>query len=463
VLILGYLTETGKLTPEASMKLEQAINLGYQRLCTFEVSGGGFDWYGRAPANVLLSAYGILELSDMNRVYPIDLGIVERAKAWLAGKQQENGSWHEEHLPYSLGVTSADLMVTAYVAWALAEAGDRSPMTERALAIVERGLRDGMDTYTLALAANALLARDPKHPAGRACVEKLLASAQEEDHALHWVKEGRTMYYGGGEAGNVELTALVALALARLPSESARWFQALTWLVRHKDPQGGWHSTQATILAMKALLGGSTPKTASARAVVSLTVNGRPAGTLEVTSQNSDLLQQVDLKEHVQRGANRVELAVAGEAPMSYQIAGRWYVPWAGVPAPVKPPVEIDVAYDKTTLAVDDTVDCTVRVRYHLDSPTYMVIVDVGIPPGFTPDPGSLAELVGQGKVDKYSQTGRQLTFYLGQVSREKPVELRYACKARFPIRAQAPESTAYEYYNPANRATAKPVRLEVR
>ena len=68
VLALDYLKTVGRLTPEIEIKALKFINAGYQRLLTFEVPGGGFEWFGRPPANVCLTAYGILEFSDMARV-----------------------------------------------------------------------------------------------------------------------------------------------------------------------------------------------------------------------------------------------------------------------------------------------------------------------------------------------------------------------------------------------------------
>ena len=93
VLVMGYLEETGQLTPEWQMKLEEAINLGYQRVLTFEVKGGGFDWYGNAPANTMLTAYGILMLNDMKKVYPIDTDVIDRASRLLFNRQKSDGSW----------------------------------------------------------------------------------------------------------------------------------------------------------------------------------------------------------------------------------------------------------------------------------------------------------------------------------------------------------------------------------
>ena len=72
MLVLEYLRRARRMTPEIEMKAVEYINLGYQRLLNFEVDGGGFDWYGNPPANLVLSAYGLVEFTDMAKVYEID-------------------------------------------------------------------------------------------------------------------------------------------------------------------------------------------------------------------------------------------------------------------------------------------------------------------------------------------------------------------------------------------------------
>jgi uncharacterized protein YfaS (alpha-2-macroglobulin family) len=62
VLALEYMRRTKKATPEIRAKAEGYIANGYQRLLTFEVPGGGFSWFGNAPANKILTSYGLMEL-----------------------------------------------------------------------------------------------------------------------------------------------------------------------------------------------------------------------------------------------------------------------------------------------------------------------------------------------------------------------------------------------------------------
>ena len=102
VLVLDYLKTTNQAAPEVQMKAEEYINLGYQRLTTFEVQGsGGFSLFGEPPADRMLTAYGLQEFSDMARVHPVDpdfvqpgreLALISADRRWLMGKRPGTGA-----------------------------------------------------------------------------------------------------------------------------------------------------------------------------------------------------------------------------------------------------------------------------------------------------------------------------------------------------------------------------------
>ena len=91
-----------------------------------------------------------------------------------------------------------------------------------------------------------------------------------------------------------------------------------------------------------------------------------------------------------------------------------------------------------------------------------MVIVDLGIAPGFTVDAGDFAEMVSQKKIQKFSVTSRQVTLYIGDIKPGDVKTFEYTLKPKYPIKAKTPATVAYEYYTPVNRATAQPVELVV-
>jgi len=96
ILVLDYLKSTKQAKPELQMKAEQYINVGYQRLLSFEVKGGGFSWFGNPPAHKVLTAYGLMEFRDMSRVHEVDENLISRTESWLTGLQQKDGTWEPD-------------------------------------------------------------------------------------------------------------------------------------------------------------------------------------------------------------------------------------------------------------------------------------------------------------------------------------------------------------------------------
>ncbi|HEX5434943.1 MAG TPA: MG2 domain-containing protein, partial [Candidatus Angelobacter sp.] len=158
VLALDYMKRTKKLTPEVHAKAEGYIANGYQRLLTFEVPGGGFSWFGSAPANKILTAYGLMEFYDMSKVHDVDTRVIQRTQQWLANQQQADGSWKPDTQFINEGATtrynSDVLRITAYIGWSLKNTGYEGQAVEKAKDFVEEHLAQKLDAYTLAVVAN---------------------------------------------------------------------------------------------------------------------------------------------------------------------------------------------------------------------------------------------------------------------------------------------------------------------
>ena len=450
---MSYLEKSGQLTPVWRMKCEAALNASYQRLMTFEVGGGGFDWYGRAPAKTILTAYGIMELADMNRVYPIDTGVIDRAKKLLDGRQGADGAWPLDVPMHTWSrLSDSSLPVTAYVVWALREAGYEDEPVRRGMEYLRARESEAADPYVRALVALAI---------GRGYdVKRLEEGALIEGDAAFWATSGEGLCHSRGDAAVVETTALTAIALSRGGSPMAS--KALTWLTRARGMDGTWGTTQGTILALKALLEGAGPTPSDVPVGIRLRVNGKEiVGAFQKLSRdNFDVVQQAEIP--VRPGQNEIELESDALYRISYQIAGRYYLPWAIAPRPESSPLSIEVAYDRTDLELTDTLRCIATLAYR-GKETFMVIADLGIPPGFTPDTDVFERLVSDRTIDKYSMTGRQITLYFGKVVPGRMIRIEYALRPRFPIFAQDPRSAAYEYYTPQNQAFGVPRKIRVR
>lgn len=464
VLVLDYMKRMGLATPEIEIKARKYINAGYQRLLTFEVPGGGFEWFGRTPANVCLTAYGILEFSDMARVHPVDEAVTERARKWLFGQQNGDGSWSEIHRGWTWEGRGS---MTAFVAWALAESGDHSANLDNALNYLRTHRKELSNTYGKALAANAFLAHDRNDPFGRQLAEELKREAIADDkEMIHWTSSGYSITYSHDSGMDHECTALCAMAFMKAGTSPASVKQALTWISKRKFADGTLGSTQATILAMRVLLqASSTSLGQEFQSSVTVRLNGEDVETIKINKENSDVMKLVSLTKHLRAGENRVELrqVPAGELPM--QITGGYWLParssGAHTASRQSDLLQIDVQYDRTTLAVNDSLKCTVTVTNNAAQTVNMAIVDLGIPPGFDVDTTAFETMKQENRLEKFEVTGNQIILYLRQLSNDAPLQFNYTLRAKYPVRVHTPTSSVYEYYQPENHGFSKPILLQ--
>ena len=490
VLVLDYLKSTSQVSPETQLKAEEYINLGYQRLTTFEVSSsGGFSLFGDAPADRMLTAYGLQEFSDMSRVHEIDPALLQRAADWLFSQQAADGSWENDrglvHESTWASLGNDRLPVSAYIVWSLVDAGfGADSRTALGLAYLQEFQAQAEDPYVLAMVANALVAADLQagqdlKPLTVSVLDRLAAQARLDGSSASWQSSVATFMGSEGQTASVETTALAALALLRSDQHPDLANSALTFLVRQKDSFGTWYSTQSTVLALKSLLESVRSGSEEMDAVVTVSLNGGQTRTLTVNAANFDVVQLVRFDDLNPRGENVVEIQVEGKGSLMYQVSGSYYLPWAVLPqyGDLLPPsdlVTIDVAYDRTELSVNDSVEVSVNIR--LNQPggqAESALIDLGIPPGFSVLSEDLAALVARFNdvppdyafptIERFELTGRQVLVYVSNLSEGSPLSFSYRLQAKYPLVAQTPASSAYDYYNPDVSGEMAPQTLVVR
>lgn len=468
LLVLDYLKTTKKINPELQMKAEQYINVGYQRLVTFECKNGGFSWFGNEPAHQILTAYGLLEFSDMAKVSEVDPAVIARTQNWLASKQKPDGTWEETNSGIAEGIInrqSGVLRSTAYVAWALAESGYTGPQVMRGVGYVKEHGAEAKDPYTLAVILNLLTKVEKEADTTAKFAEALIALAKTDDKAAWWQSDTQTFTGAKAEGADLETTGLAAYGLVKWGRNAGFANKVLTYLVQGKDSFGTWSTTQGTVWSMKSLLYASRNGTGGSKGTVTILANGQKAGSFQLTADDNDVMRQVNLAEFLHDGqANNVTLSYDGDGSLLYQIAGRYYEPWADA-APPKAgfePLALKVEYDKTTLAQDDTATVTVTIHNQTTSIAEMPLIDVGVPPGFTVNPEKLENAVAKQTISKYTVAARQVILYMEKLGPGETVVLTYQIRAKYPIKARTPLSKVYPYYNPERVTISAPQDIVV-
>ena len=482
-LILRYLREQGLSNPEIEAKANYYLQVGYQRLVSFEVSGGGFSWFGDPPANKLLTAFGLMEFADMNQVYPVDPNMVARTQRWLFSVM-EGDHWTPDsrylHLETWGKLTQANELVTAFVLWGLAESLKVHPLSRDEISKLKEALRwlrmrsegklKDMDTYALAILSNSIASylmnfkglssseSSSLKALLRRSAEELVMRARSQGDIAFWDSKLQSFTFSRGKTMRIETTALVIQALhkanlLKVFDKEDLIYKGIRYLVSVKDPKGGWYSTQPTIQALKAILlvTGEPPKLKSPVKVriVYTSKEGTEERTLEIKPDNLSGYLMTSLRVPGD-GSLRIE-------PSKGLRGGYWnatlyyYIPWDSY-RPEPQPMRITVQYDRRELEVKDLLWQEVSVENTTRTKFFMVLIDVGIPPGFELVTSDLDKLVKSKKISRYEYTGRQVILYLDELA-PGALTFRWRLKAKYPVRVTIPSSKVYQYYNPDNKA----------
>lgn len=431
------------LTTRAS----EYIDSGYQALLGFQVPGGGFSLFGSSPASTWLTAYGLMEFADIAAVRYVDPAIIEATQKWLIHEQHAEGSWE-----------NSSFRMSAWITWALARSGYQGTGMTDAVFWIRENLRLARDPYDVALALNLFAVTNPNGPEAVQLAATLERMARREQEGVYWPTGVQTLTGAHSVTAGLETTSLATYALLRSGQNPALAESGLAYLLHHREPGGAWSSTQATVWALQSLLLAATGESDGPRAL-SVQVNGAAAGKVDV--QPGGNVQCLDLTQFVRTGSNEVKLAATGR--VLYQLEAGYALSPNAVEADASGPLRFSVRCDRTELTRNQRLGITVELGNRGMDTVAAPMIEVGLPPGFTPRPGQLEAVVKRSGVARHEVGTRRIVFYLNELRPNQTLQLNFDLVARVPIRTDIPESKAYPYYNPEQAATSAPVPITVR
>ncbi|MCK6439184.1 MAG: hypothetical protein L6Q71_03165, partial [Planctomycetes bacterium] len=80
----------------------------------------GFEWYGRDPACEPMTAYGLMEFTEMAKVHTVSGDLIKRTRDFLYGRRDGQGSFKLDKQLGSFGYAPQEIN-DAYIVWALSE------------------------------------------------------------------------------------------------------------------------------------------------------------------------------------------------------------------------------------------------------------------------------------------------------------------------------------------------------
>jgi uncharacterized protein YfaS (alpha-2-macroglobulin family) len=350
------------------------------------------------------------------------------------------------------------------VAWAVFQKGGVPEAQSTRTYLLRHSPQKIDDPYVLALICNALLAMNPRDDSVRPYLDKLesLKRASVDGRHVWWELPARrsTAFYGAGRSGNVEATALSILALLNAERDPAAVRSALTWLVEQRIPGGTWGTTQATILALKALLAGTgKPLSDSGHRVVEILLDDQLVERLDLAPDQAEVMKLVDFSSKLKTSEQKLELRSTCGA--GFQMAFRYHVP-GEKPAKDAEPFTIALKYDREKLTVNDTLTVTAKVTSRVPETAPMVMLELPVPAGFAVEHEDFDKLQKQQAIARYQLSPQQVIVYLDRLEPNQPLAVTYRLKPTMPATLTIPPARVYEYYDPGKSGRSSSAHVSV-
>ncbi|XP_074839737.1 alpha-2-macroglobulin-like isoform X2 [Carettochelys insculpta] len=472
IYILDYLNKTGQLSEETRSKAIGYLVSGYQRQLNYKHVDGSYSTFGehyRQLGNTWLTAFVLKSFARARSHIFIEERHVQDALTWLAGKQKENGCFRSSGTLLNnamKGGVDDELTLSAYITIALL---DLLPLTHlvvrNALFCLETATEQGgHHVYTRALLAYAF-ALAGKEGKRRALLDSLDKDAVKEDGSIHWQRPGKQpeadlpFYRPRAPSAEVEMTSYVLLAYltthpAPCQSDLSTAAQIAKWIIKQQNPNGGFSSTQDTVVALQALslYGACTYAKSGGASTVTLQSTSKFQAQFQVDHTNRLLLQRVALPEV----PGDYSMEVTGEGCVYVQTSLRYNV----IPKPDEEPFALEVhTVPKTcdSAKAHRTFSIAINVSYTGKRfISNMVIVDVKMLSGFIPVRPSVRELEGHNQIHRTELSANHVLLYMEQVSNVTQ-SFSFAVEQDFPVQSLKPALVkVYDYYETGEFAIAE-------
>lgn len=452
ILSLKYLEDNGIVNEELKTKAISYISSGYQKLLTYEVKGesGGYSLYGKSPAETVLTAYGLMELTDLKEVYNIDENVLNKMSKFLYEKQNLNGSFTITGKNIGSAGSKETLALNAYITWALSESDPKNEKLTKSINYLKSKLDDVNDNYTLALIANSLANVEDKEVNN---VIKMLINNIKLDENGAYITSNIKDYYGSrGNSQTLQTVALTSMALSKTSNNISTNKLLINYLISKKDSKGTWYSTQATILSLKAL-NELNEKNKLENQTIIVKVNSEEQ-KIEIKDNQ---LEFYELTFDNLRKENKLSIDME-KGHAYYEVVEEYYVPYEKVNTS-QDDIEITVETNNN-LRVNEILDAKVKIVNKTKENIYNGMVTITIPQGFTVVEESLMLLESKGIIEKYEISYTSVNIYLRDFQMSQIVDLNIKFRALYPGEITGLYVRAYDYYNPETEGKTMPISI---
>lgn len=457
IVVADYLNTTGQLTDEIKSKAVKHMESGYQRELTYKRNDGSFSAFGNSDKNgsTWLTAFVARSFHEAKPYISVDDNVIVSSLDFLANLQQKNGSFPEfgeVHNRRLQGGAAGGIGLTAFVLLAFLENKDQTKfanVTLKARELLELELIHIEDPYDLAIVTYALSLADS--PDKNAAFEKLMKKADKKDGRLFWTKPepprpaNQSIFYYPPPSVDIEMTSYGLLSQL-LHGTVADAIPIMRWLVSQRNENGGFASTQDTVLGIQALaeMASHIVSPPNSKIDVDFSYNKR---TKRMTMEKSNAL--VLQKEELPKEVREIDVKASGTGVGIVQITWSYNLD-NSTTSPV-----FDIT--PTVKQIDgNSFDLTVCTIYEeKGESSNMAVVEINLPSGYTADSDSLPsrDQLSTLKRVETNNGGTKVDLYFDQIN-DIPICPHVTAYKSFNVANVKPAAIAvYDYYDNAKRS----------
>lgn len=458
IFALQLLEASGKDSPEIRRKAISYLEMGYSKLKSFEVSGGGFEWFGKDPAHTGLTAYGVIEFYEMDKVYnKVDKNMTERARDFILKRKDGKGGFQNNTQGYDNFSGSPQTISDAYIVYALTETEETDEVTKEYNHVLNEALKS-KDMYRMALVANAAFNMDDVEN-----YQKMIGQFRDfvkSSQEFSEMKIETTIVRSQGNAKYREAVALWILALLKDKNNVDEFLlEKCLQFINSGRLNGSFGNTQATSLCLQA-----QTKYVEWKGTNHYTENEQfciLVNNEESCMSMRDSKVKIDFTDKLIVGNNVLNIKYKDvKEPAAYAVNISWNT---SVPnSSDLCPLHLSTTLSQNTLKVNETVRLEVRLENKDNEGKPMSVAIVGIPGGMSLQPWQLKELQEKEVYDYYEIIDDNLVIYYRELGPKEIKTINLDLKAEIPGKYKGMASSAYLYYMNEHKCWVDGISVEI-
>ncbi|OAD58540.1 Alpha-2-macroglobulin-like protein 1, partial [Eufriesea mexicana] len=447
--VIKYLDMTGIDKPALRAEAIKNMMKGYQRELNYRHVDGSYSAFKGDKSSIWLTAFVLKSFSQAADLIHIDEMQLTRTAMWITRNQLKNGCFpvigkvFHKKMKGGLKDYEDSPALTAYILISLIESRVDLPpgYINDAVKCLENRLASSQnEPYTMILITYALALTD--HPKANSSMKALMDLATHQNNLIWWEDKSRPSL-----SLSIEMTAYMILTLLKLGDNEnmVEVLKAVRWISKQRNTEGGFTSTQDTVLGLEALTKYAIKTAHHSNTDLSVLVTAKKVDYVyKLHNDNRLVLMQIRLPVL----PTIVEIFAQGEGCVLVQSNLKYNVAYStGSDA-------FDLSVNARSVAYENECslqEITFCARYKMaDEESNMALLEVGMISGYVPDRLSLLSLLKPStRVKRFEDDQDIVTIYFDKLTAQKTCISFRIVREYIVDRLEPANVKLYDYYQP--------------